>query len=122
LSGRASREKGARAEREVCAILREHGHIAARTPMSGGSHWKGDIHNPDGGPSIQGHHLEVKMVEKLAIPRWLRQAEADCPEGDVPVLVFRQSRQPWRVVVPLEYWLNLVASDGRNRVSSAKPQ
>jgi len=51
--------------------------------------------------------MEAKRRETLAIPQWLRQAETDARPGLVPVVAFRQSRQPWRVVVPLEEFLRL---------------
>lgn len=108
MSGRASRNKGAAAEREVAKIINEHlGTDLRRTPLSGGMVWAGDIRGWDG------WHIEVKRQERLAIPAWLEQTESDCPEGDTPLLIFRQSHQPWRAVLRLTDLLQLI-KDGEN--------
>lgn len=100
--GKAQRNKGAAAEREVAAIINDRlGTDLRRTPLSGGMTWKGDIRGWDG------MHVEVKRQERLSIPAWVKQAEDDCPEGDIPLVVFRQSREPWRVVIRLDDLLGL---------------
>jgi hypothetical protein len=38
-------------------------------------------------------HSECKRQEVLRIPLWWRQTLRDCPQGALPVLTFRQSRQ-----------------------------
>ena len=103
VTGRASKTKGATAEREVVAILNEHGFDVHRQPHSGALSWaKGDV---TGWP---GFSVEIKRCESLRIPDWCRQAERQCAEGDVPLVIFRRSREPWRVVVPLDAFLRLV--------------
>lgn len=100
--GKAQRNKGAAAEREVAAIINDRlGTDLRRTPLSGGMTWKGDIRGWDR------MHVEVKRQERLSIPAWVKQAEDDCPEGDIPLVVFRQSREPWRVVIRLDDLLGL---------------
>ena len=103
MSGRSSRTKGASSERELAKIFRARGWDAKRTPLSGGMHIKGDLIT-----DIPFLHIEAKRQEKLAIPAWIRQSESDCPKGKIPSVVFRQSRQPWRIVVPLDHYLDLV--------------
>ena len=73
-----------------------------RTPLSGGMDWKGDI---QGWP---GFHVEVKRQERLSIPAWVKQSEDDCPEDCVPLVVYRSSREPWRVVLKLDDLLDLL--------------
>jgi hypothetical protein len=103
MGGRASRNKGASAEREVAGIIKTRlGIEMRRTPLSGGMDWKGDIQGWDG------MHVEVKRQERLSIPSWVEQAEGDCPDGCVPLVVFRRSREPWRVVLGLDALLDLV--------------
>lgn len=114
MSGRKSRNKGANAEREVAAIIKQRlGYDCHRTPLSGGMQWKGDVQG------LPGHHVEIKRAETLSIPAWLRQTESDAPKGTVPLLVFRQSHQPWRVVLTLDDYLTLLpASDAIGSVDA----
>lgn len=96
-SGRTSRRKGASGEREVRDIFRRHGFHCVRD-----GRFEGDLNH-----DVPGVWVEVKRRETLAIPAWLRQAEHDAPEGTVPWVVFRRSKEPWRVVMPLEEALRL---------------
>jgi len=50
-------------------------------------------------------HVEVKRAERLKLPEWIRQAEAEAVPGSVPCVVFRASREPWRIVMRLEDYL-----------------
>jgi hypothetical protein len=93
---RAERDKGARGEREVVAILKRHDLPAVRTPNSGGLHVRGDL------TGVPGYHFEVKRQETLRIPTWLRQANKDAPAGDTPVVVFRQSNDLWYAALTLD--------------------
>jgi len=47
-------------------------------------------------------HVETKRQETLAMDKWSRQAEAECPFGTIPIVVYRRSREPWRVSIRLE--------------------
>lgn len=47
--------------------------------------------------------LEVKRQEALSINTWWKQTEVAAKEfGGVPVLVYRQSRQPWKCIMYAE--------------------
>jgi Holliday junction resolvase len=113
--GRSQRVKGAVGEREVVNIFKKFGFNLWRVPNSGGlkrdGNEKGDI------KGLDGWHLEVKRQETLSLPAWLRQAEEDCPDGDEPLLVFRRSHEPWRVVLSLEKFIELIG--GKDDGSSA---
>ena len=110
MTGRASRRKGKSGELEVCAILREAGLEARRTPNSGGLVWRGDV---DGVP---GYVFEVKRAERLDVPAWLRQAYAATRGGEVPVVVFRRDGRGtapdgyWHALLPLEVFARLCAT------------
>lgn len=99
---RRERDKGARGEREVATILRGHGLEVDRTPNSGGLHIAGDL------TGLAGYHLEVKRQETLRLPLWVRQAVEEAPEGAAPVVVYRQSGEPWRVVLELDTFAALL--------------
>lgn len=104
------RRKGASAEREVVRLLRKHGFRAERTaPLQSGK--VVDSSAPDV-TCVQGQHWEVKRQEIIKIEAWCRQAEADCGES-IPVVVWRRSNQPWRVTLPLEDYLDLLAHDAQ---------
>lgn len=98
---RAERDKGARGEREVAQIFREHGFDCDRVPNSGGLRLKGDLY---GDLPV---HVEVKRTERLRLWTALRQAADEAGDG-VPVLVFRRNRAAWHVALPLEAFADLL--------------
>lgn len=100
MSGKGSRRKGASGERELAAELVKAGFVASRNARNG-------LSAEDVAHDIPGVHVEVKRQERLALPAWIKQSELDCPEGRTPVVMYRQSRQPWRVVCTLEHYLEL---------------
>lgn len=101
--GKASREKGARAELEVSHILQEYGFDGKRTAQHSGK---------NGGAAdvvgLPGFHLEVKRCERLELPAWIAQAERDAAPDEIPCVVFRRSKEQWRVEIPLKSLLQLV--------------
>ncbi len=102
MSGRSARAKGSAAEREVVEVLRSHGYDVHRTPHSGALEWmKGDV------TGFSGCHIEVKRHEALRISEWCGKAEAEA-DGKPALLVFRRSREPWRVCLTLESFLRLM--------------
>lgn len=98
-----SRHKGAAAEREVVSILRDHGLKAQRTAPLQSARDSSDADVI----GVEGCHLEIKRQERVQIDAWCAQAERDA--GTLtPCVVWRRSRQPWRVALPLEDFLALV--------------
>lgn len=103
-TGKGSRAKGATAERELRDIFREAGYECERTPHSGSLEWmKGDL-------SKLPWHVEAKRQEATRIDEWHTKA---CEEsGDKPaLLIYRRSRQPWRVVLLLADFLRLMEKE-----------
>ncbi len=103
--GRASRDKGARAERAACVALGEHlGGVWARTAMqASGVPGIPDVHSP----RYNGVHVEVKNNQSLSAWAALQQATRDA-KSRVPVVVMKRDRKPWLVVVELERLRDLV--------------
>lgn len=99
-----SKRKGTAGELEVVHAYRAAGFGAARVPMSGAGHLRGDVKVGGG----LGLHLEVKRCERAEIWSWLAQAAADASPGEIPALHFRRSRSDWHVAVPLDAWLILL--------------
>ncbi len=96
MTGKASRDKGARGERDVCARLeKELGIKFARNLKQYQQAQHGDI-EPPAGPYL----LEVKNQIRLSIPAWWRQAcAAAMSRGLLPCLVFKD-RGKWVFMTP----------------------
>jgi hypothetical protein len=97
-----SRAKGKRAELEVVKLWTAGGFDCWRTPNSGAFHHaRGDING------VPGLHQEVKRREQVRMLDWIEQAEKDCPPHDIPVVIWRTSRNPWRVDLDLDEFIAL---------------
>ena len=99
--GKASRDKGARAERMLRDELRDHGF----EDVTRGFVWN---HTYDlvGLPHI---HVECKFVEKLNIRQALAQAEEESEkrQDGMPTVFSKTSRKPWIVTMNLDDWVKL---------------
>ena len=100
MSGRSSRQKGYRGEAEVIDLLRGAGHEVDRR----GS---GDAGDDIRFRAFPDWYVEVRRRETLAIPAWCREIEAKA-EGKTALLIFRRSREPWRVCLLLNEFLRLM--------------
>ncbi len=100
--GGKSQRKGAAGERELAAILQEHGYDCSR----GGSLSFGEVPDITGLPGI---HIEVKRVEKLNVGEAMEQSIRDSEQmkDGVPALFHRRNRKPWLVTMRLDDWLAL---------------
>ena len=103
MNGAASRRKGVQGEREVAAKFQAAG-LAVRGLEGQGDHLV--ILKSQDHPAL---HIECKRQETLRLPTWLRQAEAECPGGCIPVVCFRQNQGEWYATVPLDDFAALVA-------------
>ena len=106
MSGSTSARKGANGERELVAVLREHGFDVER----GGSLTFGQVPDVAGLPNI---HIEVKRVEKLNVLAAYQQAERDAEKfhDGAPALFHRRNRSPWLVTMSLADWLKMYKPD-----------
>ena len=96
-----SRQKGARNERLLANILKEHGYTEARRGQQfSGLHGDADV------VGIPGIHIECKAVERLNIHDAIEQSIRDAREGEIPVVIHKKNRKPWLVTMRLEDWLN----------------
>jgi Holliday junction resolvase len=95
--GAASREKGARGERELGHFLTDMGCPARR-----GQQFQGGPDSPDvvcdALPLI---HLECKRVERGSLYEWLDQAIADAGDEKIPVVAHRRNNKEWVAVMRL---------------------
>jgi hypothetical protein len=100
-----SRTKGQVGEREVCSLLRD---------MTGKDYARNlDQTRDSGGDILAGRYLlEVKRQEVLKIDAWWEQACCSADDANKePVIVFRRSRQPWRVVISLTEFVRLAREE-----------
>ena len=115
MKGRGRRQKGARGENELAQLLSDQLGFVVKRKLGQAR---------DGGDDIQvgQYKIEVKRHERLSVMDWVRQVEATCAVGEVPIVVFRQNGQPWRAVVPLETLVFAMREslDGNNERQSKK--
>ena len=101
MGGRFSREKGKRGEREVVKILRDTAEkVCYPVKLE-----RNLLQANDGGQDIIGFDwlsVEVKRQEVLHVDKWWQQTLEQCGEGQIPVLFYRMTRRPWRVVMRAE--------------------
>lgn len=72
---------------------------------------------PDEGPCQNIWHLEpaspelaieVRRRERLDVAGWSRDHEASTPPHQLPAVVYRRSREPWRISMTLSDFLSLI--------------
>lgn len=104
MSGRRSRDKGKRGERELAKLLNEQfPHLDACR----GVQYQGGDDSPDVRVSDDCLHFEIKRVERLNLYQALEQATED-GNGKLPVVLHKKNRKPAVAIVPLERLQELV--------------
>lgn len=107
MSGKSAQAKGRRGEIELALYLQDHGEPQARPgdPLSFGK--QPDI------VGVNGLHIECKRHEKLELNKWYEQAATDAErmQDGKPVVMFRQNRREWMIVLSLSDFLEI---RGRN--------
>ena len=101
MTGKASRNKGAAAERELATMLSDELGFAVKRKLGQARDGGDDI-------TIGKYRIEVKRREALRLDEWCKQVEAASGAGDVPVVAYRRNGQPWRVVVPIDWFIEQV--------------
>lgn len=95
-----SRQKGARAERELAHKLSEYGFECRRGVQYSGL----------GGEDVVGLpfvHIECKNVQKLNLRDAMAQSERDAREDQTPVVMHKKDRKPWLVTLNLEDFMTM---------------
>lgn len=98
--GKASRDKGARNERNIVDLIQRHGVEAKRVPLSGMmSGYKGDI-------QMGSWNIECKVRANgfKQIYNWLD----DCEKNDVDFLIIKADRRDAKVVMDLRDLLDIL--------------
>lgn len=115
--GKRSRNKGSNYERTIAKkFAKVYGVELVRTPQSGGfmkksdkaEDFRGDIITVDPNTEMR-LHCECKDHKKFSLPSWIKQAEGDCPEGRIPIVIFHQhGTSKDYVCISLDSFLDLV--------------
>ena len=96
--GKNAKRKGGQYERDIAKKFQaRYGVELKRTPQSGGfakksdkaDDYRGDITVVDTKQMLL-LHCECKNQKQWSLPKWLSQAEEDCPDGRVPIVVFHE--------------------------------
>lgn len=94
-----SRNKGKVGERDLAKHLREHGYKARRGQQYAGINGDADV------IGVDGIHIECKRCEQVRDEAFLKQAERDAREGEVPTVWYRRNREEWKVLMRSETFL-----------------
>lgn len=118
--GKNAKRKGGSFERAIADLFgKRYGIELKRTPQSGGfakkstlaDDYRGDITivNPKQYLKL---HIECKNQKTWALPKWIAQAEEDCPKKRIPIVVFHQhNTSNDYVCLKLKDFLSLVEKD-----------
>ena len=115
--GKNAKRKGGQYERDIAKKFQErYGVELKRTPQSGGfakksekaDDYRGDITIVDTKQMLL-LHIECKNQKQWSLPKWISQAEEDCPMDRTPIIVFHQHNSSKDYVcLSLEDFLSLV--------------
>lgn len=109
--GKFSRDKGARFEREVARMFREHlpGCDAKRGFQTRG----GAAEAPDVETGV--FAIECKVGKKPPVRAALATAVENCPKGQIPLAIIKEDRREPFAVMPLDDLLEIVSEWWRYR-------
>ena len=118
--GKNAKRKGGQYERVIAKLFQNrYGVELKRTPQSGGfakksdkaDDYRGDITIVDTKQMLK-LHIECKNQKQWSLPKWLKQAEEDCPKDRTPVVIFHQHNSSKDYVcLSLEDFFKLVEKD-----------
>ena len=111
MAGNSSRNKGQSGEREVMGILKliVEERYKTLTNLDCPVLERNLNQSNKGGYDIIGLDwlaLEVKRQETLLIDQWWAQTKKQAKHNQHPVLIYRASRQPWRVMLEVSIYEN----------------
>lgn len=103
------RTKGATGEREVAdmlnlivaTVLEDFGYSQVEKDNHIHYAQRNQLQTAVGGLDLvntYGFGIEIKRQEALSIEAWWKQCTTACKNGEMPVLIYRQSRKPWKVI------------------------
>lgn len=101
-----SRQKGARAERELAKVISSYGYPCRRGQQYCGLNGDADV------VGLPGIHIECKHVERLNIYDAVDQSNRDAREGELPAVFHRKNHCEWLVTMPMDKFMELYQKAG----------
>lgn len=96
-----SKSKGKRGELELVEALRCAGYANARRSAQ----YCGNTGDAPDVVGVDGLHIEVKRREQIQDEVFLQQAEREAKKGLVPVVMYRRSKEKWKVCIRLDLFM-----------------
>ena len=96
-----SRQKGKRGELELAQALRTAGYANARRSAQ----YCGNTGEAPDITGVEGLHIECKRREQIQDEAFIQQAEKEAKKGTVPVVMYRRSREKWKVCLRLDVFM-----------------
>lgn len=95
-----SKRKGADGERDLAKFLQKHGQAEAKR----GQQYCGLQGNADV-IGVAGIHIECKRAEQVRDEVFLKQAERDARQGEIPTVWYRRNHEDWKTLMRSEVFL-----------------
>lgn len=95
------KQKGKRGELELVEALRYAGYANARRSAQ----YCGNTGDAPDITGVDGLHIEVKRREQIQDEVFIQQAEREAKKGLVPVVMYRRSREKWKVCLRLDAFM-----------------
>ena len=96
-----SKSKGKRGELELAELLRHAGYANARRSAQ----YCGNTGDAPDIVGVDGLHIECKRTEQVRDEVFLQQAERDARKGELPVVMYRRSREKWKVCIRFDMFM-----------------
>lgn len=104
MTGRMSREKGKRGERELAAVFRSYGYGCRRGQQYSGANGDADV------VGLPGIHIEAKRVEKLNLYDAITQSIHDAAakgDNEIPIVAHRRNNCKWLVTLGIDDFMTI---------------
>lgn len=97
-----SKKKGARFERQLASMLREHGYDCRRGQQYCGANGDADV------VGLPGIHIEAKHQETMRLYDWIEQAKRDSAGGDkLPAVFHKKNHAEVLVTMRFDDWMQI---------------
>lgn len=99
-----SKQKGARFERKLAAMIRDYGFEARRGQQYCGANGDADV------VGLDGIHIEAKAQETMRLYDWMSQAISDAREKEIPAVFHKKNNCDVLVTMRFDDFMTLYRS------------